>query len=92
MVQGGSGACFAPETLERLRVTNNFFAQKLQGDKATKFRVLRFIDHAPTAAPELPDDAVVRDGLANHLRESYVRERGNSMKAELLAESQNGGW
>jgi hypothetical protein len=92
VVEGGSGACFAPETLERLRVTSNFFGQKLQGDKATKFRVLRFIDHAHTAAPELLDDAVVRDGLANHLRESYVCERGKSMKAEVLAESQNGGW
>jgi hypothetical protein len=35
------------------------------------------------ATAELLDDAVVRDGLADHWRESYVRETGKSMKAWL---------
>jgi hypothetical protein len=34
----------------------------------------------------------VRDGLADHWRESYVCETGKSMKAVELAESQKGCW
>jgi hypothetical protein len=40
--------------------------QKLQGDEAVQFYVLGFIYHTHTAATELLDDAVVRDGAANH--------------------------
>jgi hypothetical protein len=36
------------------------------------------------------DDAVVRDGLAEHWRESYVCETGKSMKGVGLARSQKG--
>jgi hypothetical protein len=40
VVQGGSGACFAAEPFERLRVLSYLFGQKLQCDKAAKVGVL----------------------------------------------------
>ena len=42
--------------------------QKLQGDEAVQLYIL-LVDHTHPAAPELLDEAVVRDGLAEH---SYV--------------------
>ena len=48
--------------------------------------VLGLVHHAHAAA-QLLDDAVVRDGLADHWRESYVWETGKSMKAMGLAVS-----
>jgi hypothetical protein len=66
VVQGGSGARFPAEAFDRFRVMCYVLGQKLQRDKATKLRVLRLIDHAHAPAPELLDDAVVRDGLADH--------------------------
>jgi hypothetical protein len=41
----------------------------------------------PDAAAEFLDNAVERDGLANHWRESYVCETSKSMKALGLAVS-----
>jgi hypothetical protein len=41
-----------------------------------------FVEHSG----ELFHDAVVRDGLADHWRESYVRETGKSMKAVGLCQ------
>jgi hypothetical protein len=37
------------------------------------------------AAAEFLDDAIVRDGLADHWRESYVRKTGKSMNTLELA-------
>jgi len=42
-------------------------------------RVLRLIDHTRAAATKLLDDAVVRDGLAEHLQECYGARSGLSM-------------
>ena len=46
----------------------------------------RLATHA--AAAELLDDAVVRDGLADHWRESYAGEAGKSIKAMGLLVAQ----
>jgi len=43
--------------------------------------VLSQVNLAHTAAPELLDDAVMRDGFADHLREYYVGETSKSMKS-----------
>ena len=44
----------------------------------------------PTA--QVLDDAVVGNGLADHWRESYVRETRKSMKAVELAVPQEDSW
>ena len=44
-----------------------------------EFSVLGLVDHTHPAAAQLLDDAVVRDGLADHLRECYGVRSGKSM-------------
>ena len=66
MVEGGGGARFALEALERLAIARKLLGQKLQRHAAAQARVFGFVDHTHTAAPELLDDAIVRDGLADH--------------------------
>ena len=50
----------------------NFIGQELQGDEAVQTSVLGLVHYAHAAAAELFDDAVVRDGLADH-ESRYVR-------------------
>ena len=38
----------------------------IQGNEAIEFDVLGFVDHTHSTATEFLDDAVVRDGSANH--------------------------
>jgi hypothetical protein len=66
MVQGGSGLRFSLEAGESLRIVSDLVGQELQGDKAVQLYVLSFIDHAHPSTAKLLDDAVVRDGLADH--------------------------
>ena len=49
----------------RLSVLRNIVGQELQGDKAMELGVFGLIHHTHTAATELFDDAVMRDGLAD---------------------------
>ena len=67
MVQRRGRLRFAPEALQRLRVLGHIIGQELQSDKAAELCVLGLVDHAHPAATELLDDAVVRDGLADHV-------------------------
>ena len=90
MIQGRRGTSFPAETFERLRVSGNIFRQELQGDEATKLRVLGLVDDTHPTTAQLLDDAVVRNGVADHWRGSYVCETGKSMKAVELAVSQKG--
>jgi hypothetical protein len=80
MVEGRGGACFTAEAFERLRILSDVLGQKLQCDKSAKLSVLGFIDHAH-ATTQFLDDAVVRDGLAEHLQECYGVRIGMSMHA-----------
>ena len=66
MVQRRRGTRFAPEAFQRLRVAGHFLGQELQGHEAAKVGVLGLVDHTHPAAAELLDDAVMRDGLADH--------------------------
>ncbi len=66
MIQRGCGLSFALEPGESLLVAGNIIRQKLEGHEAVQARVFRFVNHSHTAATELLDDVVVRDGLANH--------------------------
>jgi hypothetical protein len=71
---------------QHMRVVGNIFGQELQCDKAAQLQVFGFVHHAHAAPAELLGDAVVRDGLADHWRESYVRETGESMTADYRME------
>jgi hypothetical protein len=40
--------------------------KKFERDVTTEFQVFRFVNDAHTASPEFPDDAIVRNCLADH--------------------------
>jgi hypothetical protein len=67
MVQGRSGASFPLKTIKGLTILGEFFRKKFEGDEASELDVLGAVDDAHAAAAQLFDDAVVRDGLADHL-------------------------
>ncbi len=92
MIQRGSGLGLALKTSQGLRVTGDLVRQEFQGHKTVQPGVFGLVNDAHAAATELLDNAVVRDGLADHWRESYVRETSKSMKAVELAAVQQGRW
>ena len=77
MIQCRGGLGFAPEAGECLRVFGDVIGQKLKGNEAAEVHVLSLINHTHPAAAEFLDDAVVRDGLADHWRESYVSKQAS---------------
>ena len=66
MVQLRSGASFQHEAVQGLGVVEQAVGNELQGDVAAQAGVDRVVDHAHAATTELTDDAVVRNGLADH--------------------------
>ena len=72
------------EALQRLRVPGDLFGQKLQGDEAVQPSVLGLVDHTHAATAELLDDAVVRDGLADHWAEILDWKQSESTKVRGL--------
>jgi hypothetical protein len=78
--RGGSFR-FAPQGAEGWRVFRYVVGQEFQRNKLALLHILSLVDHTHPAA-ELLDGAVVRDGPADHWRESYFGETGKSTKAE----------
>ena len=66
MVQRGSGAGLAAKTFESLWVLRDVVGEELEGDKAAQGGVLGLVNNAHPAAAQFFDDAIVRDGLADH--------------------------
>jgi len=67
MVQGRCRPRLSPESLQDLRIARYQVWQKFQRDEAAKLCVLCFVHHAHSTAPQFLQDAVVRDGFADHL-------------------------
>jgi hypothetical protein len=90
----GAQAVSAPRCKagEGLRIFGYFIRQELEGNKPLELDVLSLVDHTHSDASDFLDDAVVRDGLADHSRRCYVRETGKSTKAVELAASQEDDW
>jgi len=66
VVQRRRSLGFALETPQSLWVLCYVIGQELESDKATEVSVLGLVDHTHATATEFLDDAVVRDGLADH--------------------------
>ena len=66
MIQRRCGARLALEALERLRIADEIVREEFQRGKPAEPRVFGLVDHTHAAAAQLLDDAIVRDGLANH--------------------------
>jgi hypothetical protein len=93
MVQGGSGLGLALETGQRLGIARDFLRKEFQSDKTVEPDVFGLVNHTHSTAAQHLEDAIVRDGLANHRRaESYGQEIAKSIKAEVAVQSDpNGG-
>jgi len=76
MIQGRGGLRFALEASQRLRVFRNLVRKELQGDKTVQLYVFGLVNHTHPASAQLLDDAVVRDGLADHWAEMLRLEVG----------------
>ena len=72
---------YCPESSSLPRVFGDFVGQKLQGDEAVELDVLGLVDNPHPATAQLLNDAVVRDGLADHAQECYGGSVGKSNKA-----------
>jgi hypothetical protein len=66
MIQGRRCLGFALKPGERLWVSCDVFGEELERDETMEASILGFVDDAHTAATELLDDAIMRDGLADH--------------------------
>ena len=66
VIQCGRSLRLALKAGERLCVSGNFIGKELESDEAMQSRVLSLVDHPHPAAAQLLNDAVVRDGLADH--------------------------
>ena len=66
MVQRRSRLRLTLKAAESLGVLGHFVGQELECDKTMQARVFRFVNHTHPAAAQLLDNAVMRDGLADH--------------------------
>ena len=66
VIQSRGGAGFALKTLERLSVGSESVGEEFERDAAAEAGVLGFVDDAHAATAEFAEDAIVRDGLADH--------------------------
>jgi hypothetical protein len=64
MVEGGGGARFPLEALERLPVLREILREELERDGTSKTGVLGAVDDAHAAAADVLEDSVVRNRLA----------------------------
>src|SRR5271165_3509909 len=65
MVQLRSSAGLAQEAVEGLAVIGEVVGNELQRHVAAEARIFCFVNHAHAAATELPQEAVVGNGLAD---------------------------
>ena len=61
--------------VEGLRVFGYLVGQELEGNKPTELDVLGLVDNTHTTATQLLDDAVVRNGLADHSVDAWLSGR-----------------
>ena len=87
MVQGGSSMSFTPKTFQ---VLAGLWQRRRAGTSARQndlVGVFGLVDHAHTATAELLDDAVVRDGLADHWRGTPILVGSNLRRVDWLSQS-----
>ena len=65
VIQRGGGARFSLESLQRLPVFAQRIRQELEGNQAAQFCILSAINHTHPTAPELLENAVVRNRLTD---------------------------
>jgi hypothetical protein len=82
MIQCRGGLGFALKAAEGLRVFRYLVGQELEGNKPAELNIFGLVHHTHPATAELLDDAVVRDGLADHAQAYYGGRLGKSVKTQ----------
>ena len=72
VIQRRGGLSLALKTSQSLRIAGDIVRQKFQRYEPVETSVFGLIYNAHASAPELLDDAIVRDGLADHLSAARV--------------------
>ena len=75
MVKSRCGLCLPLKAGQGLRVFGDIVGQKLYGHKTVKLEIFGFVDHTHPATAEFVDNAVMRDGLADQLRQLSLSTR-----------------
>src|SRR5437660_12581418 len=70
MVQSGGGLGLASKTLQSLDVLCKFLRQEFQGNKTLELCVLSLVDNTHPAAAEFLDNAIMRNGLSDHVSDT----------------------
>jgi hypothetical protein len=70
VIEGRGGLGFALKAGKGLRIAGDIFRKKLESDETMEMGVLSLVNDAHATATKLVDDAVMRDGLANHCWET----------------------
>ena len=76
MVQAGDGARLALEALAAIRVSRRMGRDDLHGDRAIRAGVGRSIHLPHATGADFLDDAIVPEGLADHVRMAGILRRG----------------
>src|ERR1700693_4288720 len=66
MIERRRSKCFSSESFAGSRIILHLHRQELQRNMAVQREVFGFVYHTHPAATELREDAIVRDGLADH--------------------------
>ena len=73
MVERRRGLGFTLKPAQGLGIAGDFIGKELEGNKTVEPGVLGLVNHAHAAAPQLFDNPVVGDGLADHVEVHFRR-------------------
>src|SRR5207249_6480362 len=80
MIQAGSGLRLAAEAAEQMLIGGDVVGKKFESNETAETGVLGLINHSHSAATELFDHPVMRDGLAVHDFWFWENQHGNRLR------------
>jgi DNA-binding winged helix-turn-helix (wHTH) protein len=92
MVESGGRLRLPLETSQCLGVSGDLVRQELQGNKTMESSVLSFVNNTHPPSAELLNDAVVRDGLADHAAGMLWRTRRQVNESGGVGGCKRGCW
>src|ERR1700674_1335063 len=80
VIERGGSEGFPLEAFTGSRIVLHFCGEELERDVAVQLEIFSFIHHTHPAATKLRENAIVRDGFADHLACVAVSRRTSSKK------------
>ena len=90
MIQRRCGTSLASKTFKGLGIGGRIIGEKLERDETSQLGVFGFINHAHATAAQEFNDAVVRDGLADHGKRLPARSTAVSPDRLILGRISTG--